>query len=235
MASDALQRKVSTLLSTSYTSPSLSSAISILDARFSTNPSDAQRRLQQDVQHDLIESDGQIILEFSKIADQLSQIGQSISAMNSACDSMRRAVNSAHKEIGPVITEAEGLIKQKEEVEKKSAVLRAFKERFVVPEEDLAVLTSSAEVDDRFFEALAKVKAVHTDAKVLIVGDNHRAGLEIMDQCTKALNAAFQKLYKWIQKEFKSIALDDPRLAYGIRRALRVLSERPNLFQYVYG
>ncbi|RPA76068.1 oligomeric complex COG6 [Ascobolus immersus RN42] len=230
MASDALQRKVSTLLSTSYTDASLAQAITILDTRFS-NSEEARKRLQQDVQKDLIESDGQIILEFSKIADQLAQIGESISAMNSACTAMRTSVNAANKDIGPVISEAETLIKQKSDVEKKSAVLEAFKKQFVVPEEDLATLTSPADVDDRFFEALAKVKAVHADAKVLIVGDNHRAGMEVMDQCTKALNTAFQKLYKWIQKEFKSIALDDPRVAYGIRRALRVLSERPNLFQ----
>lgn len=231
MATEALQRKVSALLATSYTDAGLKQAIEILDSRFGSNSEEASRRLQQDVQKEIIESDGQIILEFSKIADQLAQIGESISAMNEACTDMRKQVNASNKEIGPVIAEAEILMKQKEEVEKKTAVLEAFKKQFVVPEEDLATLASPADVDDRFFEALAKVKAVHNDAKVLVVGENPRAGMEIMDQCTKSLNTAFQKLYKWIQKEFKTIALDDPRVAYGIRRALRVLSERPNLFQ----
>ena len=57
--------------------------------------------------------------------------------------------------------------------------------------------------------------------------------LEIMDQMTNHLQGAFQKLYRWIQRELKHLSLENPQINAGIRRALRVLAERPTLFQYV--
>jgi hypothetical protein len=51
-----------------------------------------------------------------------------------------------------------------------------------------------------------------------------------MEMSTRNLNSAYQKLYRWIQKEFQSLNLEDPRISSSIRRALRVLAERPTLF-----
>lgn len=55
--------------------------------------------------------------------------------------------------------------------------------------------------------------------------------MEIMDLMTKHLHAAFQKLYRWIQRELKHLSLENPQINAGIRQALRVLAERPTLFQ----
>lgn len=52
-----------------------------------------------------------------------------------------------------------------------------------------------------------------------------------MELMTKHLHAAFQKLYRWIQREFKHLSLENHQVNAGIRRALRVLAERPTLFQ----
>lgn len=52
-----------------------------------------------------------------------------------------------------------------------------------------------------------------------------------MEQMTRHLHAAFQKLYRWIQREFKNLSLENHQVNAGIRRALRVLAERPTLFQ----
>lgn len=48
---------------------------------------------------------------------------------------------------------------------------------------------------------------------------------------TKHLHAAFQKLYRWIQRELKNLSLENQQINTSIRRALRVLAERPTLFQ----
>ena len=52
-----------------------------------------------------------------------------------------------------------------------------------------------------------------------------------MEQMTKHLHAAFQKLFRWIQREFKNLSFENHQVNAGIRRALRVLAERPTLFQ----
>lgn len=144
---------------------------------------------------------------------------------------MRRHINQAKQETAPVLEEASALMSQKQDTETKQRLLDAFAKHFIVPDEDILVLTSAEEpVDEHFFDVLDRVKQVHHDCEVLLGGENQRLGLEIMEQSSKQLNSAYQKLYKWIQKEFKSLNLEDPQINSAIRRALRVLAERPSLF-----
>ena len=111
-------------------------------------------------------------------------------------------------------------------------LLKAFNAHFIMSEEDIATLTSTAEpVNDRFFAVLNRAKKIQNDCEILLGTENQRLGLEIMEQTSKTLNGAFQRLYRWIQREFKSLNLENPQISASIRRALRVLAERPSLFQ----
>lgn len=154
-----------------------------------------------------------------------------VSTLNQTCDDMRKRINLAKQDTTPVLEEASALMAQKKETETKQQLLEAFSKHFLIPEEDILVLTSAEEpVDERFFEVLARVKQVHHDCEVLLGGENQRLGLEVMELSTRNLNSAYQKLYRWVQKEFRSLNLEDPRISSSIRRALRVLAERPSLF-----
>lgn len=55
--------------------------------------------------------------------------------------------------------------------------------------------------------------------------------LDIMEQMNKYLQEAFQKLYRWILREFKNLSMDSPRVNTLIRHGLLVLSEKPTLFE----
>jgi hypothetical protein len=145
---------------------------------------------------------------------------------------MKRHISAAHQETAPVLQEASELLKQKDSVEAKQQLLAAFNAHFIISEDDIATLTSTAEtVDDQFFIVLARAKKIQNDCEILLGTENQRLGFEIMEQISKNLSGAFQKLYRWIQKEFKSLNLENPQISSSIRRALRVLAERPSLFQ----
>ena len=162
---------------------------------------------------------------------QLKRIGTVITTLNQTCDDMRKRINLAKQDTTPVLEEANVLMAQRKETETKQQLLDAFSKHFIIPEEDLMILMSAEEpVDERFFDVLARVKQVHHDCEVLLGGENQRLGLELMELSTRNLNSAYQKLYRWVQKEFRSLNLEDPRISSSIRRALRVLAERPSLF-----
>lgn len=163
---------------------------------------------------------------------QLKRIGSSIASLNKCCEDMRRHVAAAHQVNAPVLEEASALIKQKQDLETKKALLNAFNQHFIVSEDELMLLTNTSDpVDERFFTILKKVKQIYTDCQILLGNDNERLGLELMDQRSRNLNSAYQKLYRWIQGEFKNINLENPQISSVIRRALRALAERPTLFQ----
>lgn len=146
---------------------------------------------------------------------------------------MKSKVVAAHGETLPALSEASSLLEQREHIETKQATLAALKDHFIMSEDEVASLTLTAEpVDDRFFDSLAKSRSISKDCEVLLGLENQTLGLELMEQTSKNTNMGFQKLYKWIQREFKTLNLENPQMNPSIRRALRVLAERPSLFQH---
>jgi hypothetical protein len=145
---------------------------------------------------------------------------------------MRSHIAAAQQETAPVLDEAAGLLNQKRQVETKQQLLHAFNAHFVISEEDSAILTSTAlPVNEDFFQKLTQVKKIHHDCQVLLGTEDQTLGLEVLEQSSKQMNAAFQKLYRWIQQEFKTLDLENPQINASVRRSIRVLAERPTLFQ----
>ena len=172
------------------------------------------------------------LIDYAEGSQQLKRIGSTIASLNSCCEEMRRHVQSAHRETGPVLEEATTLFSQKYEVETKQALLDAFKQHFLMsPEEEETLTSMSATIDDRFFTYLTRLKNIHQDCQILLGSENQQLGLELMQKSSRDLNVAFQKLSRWIQKEFKNLNLENPQISSSIRRSLRVLAEQPTLFQ----
>ncbi|KAJ0115924.1 hypothetical protein J7T55_004093 [Diaporthe amygdali] len=181
--------KVTTVLATSYADSEFRGALSLIDDRGITNSAATRRQVRLQLQKEVIDSNGNIIVEFGRVADR-------------------------------------------RQVETKQQVLASFNKHFLLSEDELSALSSTAEpVDDAFFTVLAKAKGIRKDCEVLLGFENQALGLEIMENTSKNLNLAFQKLYRWIQREFKTLNLENPQMGSPIRRALRVLAERPSLFQ----
>ncbi|KAK5049577.1 hypothetical protein LTR84_004506 [Exophiala bonariae] len=239
---NALNNKLSSVLSSSYADPEIRHALRLLDERQIQNDEDTRRDLKANAQMEVIKCNAMIVDDFGRVAEQLKRVGAMITTLNQTCASMRAHIIAAKQESAPVLDEASTLISRKKETESKQDLLNAFTAHFLVSTADLNILTSSAEpLDDRFFTILARVKQIHRDCELLLAyGDDHdpsgetqppRLGLELMEQTTRNLDAGFKKLYNWIQREFKGLDLEDPHISGSIRRALRVLSERPTLFQ----
>ncbi|PWY64947.1 oligomeric complex COG6 [Aspergillus eucalypticola CBS 122712] len=229
--SNALSNRLTSVLSASYADSDIRDALETLSLRGIHNTAEVRRQLRLDVQKEVVDSNAEIVRDFGLVAEQLKRIGNVITNLNQTCDEMRKHIVSARQETAPVLEEASALMKQKKEAETKQELLEAFTQHFIVPDEDLLILTHAEEpIDDHFFEVLARVKQVYRDCEALLGGENERLGLELMEKSSRSLNSAYQKLYRWIQKEFRSLNLEDPRISSSIRRVLRVLAERPSLF-----
>ncbi|KAI2622662.1 oligomeric Golgi complex subunit 6 [Hypomontagnella submonticulosa] len=231
-SSNPLSSKVTSVLSTSYADTEFRESLALLDERGITNTAETRRQLRLDVQKEVIDSNGKIITEFGRVAEQLRRIGVTIDKLNKSYQEMRGHVTVAHESTSSVLEEASSLMTQRKNIETKQQVLKAFREHFVLSDDEIASLTLTAEpVDDRFFAVLSKAKRIRKDCEFLLGFESQTLGLEIMDQTSKNLNQAFQKLYRWVQKEFKTLNLENPQINSSVRRAIRVLAERPSLFQ----
>jgi len=227
-----LTTKITTILSSSLANIEIRDSLEALDSRHIQNTSSTRRNLRLDLQAEAIKSNFEIIHDFGNVAGQLRSVGDALSNLQRTVAEMREHVLAAKRETAPMLDEADALLDKQKQVYTKKQLLQAFTAHFVLTESELLVLTSTAEpVNDSFFAVLVKVKRIHKDCQVLLGGENQRLGLEILEQSSKHLTAAFQKLYRWVQREFKSLDLENPQLNVSIRRAVRMLAERPALFQ----
>lgn len=230
--SSALQTRVANVLSASYADLDIRDALAILDARTTGNTPESRRNLRLDVQEELIQCNGNIVRDFGRVTQQLTHVGVAIADLKSSCADMRRHIVASDRDTAPILEEANAIMSDEFHVEVKEKLLDAFAAHFVISDADYATLTSTAEpVNDNFFRILTRAKKIHEDTQVLLRSENQRLGLEVLEQSSKQLDAAFQKLYRWIQREFKTLDLENPHISVAIRRALRVLAERPTLFQ----
>ncbi|KAK4159657.1 oligomeric complex COG6-domain-containing protein [Cladorrhinum sp. PSN259] len=227
-----LSSKISSVLSSSYADTEFREALALLDDRGVLNTAETRRQLRLDLQKEVIDSNGEIIDEFAKVSEQLRRIGTTIGRLNDSFNEMKKEIGAAHQETASTLQEASQLMTQKSQVENKQVLLKSFNANFVLSDDETAALTLTSEpVDDIYFASLAKAKKISKDCEVLLGFENQTLGLEIMEQASKNLNLGFQKLYKWVQREFKTLNLENPQIGSSIRRALRVLAERPTLFQ----
>lgn len=159
-------------------------------------------------------------------------IGTILGRLNAGYDAAKSQVSSAHARTLPILAEAESFLQQRTQVETKKKVSTALRDHFILTDAELAALTSSAEpVDDRFLQSLSRAKKIIQDCEVLLGYEKQTLGLDLMAHTSKNIDFGFQKLYIWVQREFKSLNLENPQMNSAIRRALPVLAERPRLFQ----
>jgi len=67
--SNPLSSKVTSVLSASYADSDIRDALSLLDKQGRANTSETRRQLRLDIQREVIESNGDIIREFSHVAE----------------------------------------------------------------------------------------------------------------------------------------------------------------------
>ena len=173
-----------------------------------------------------------VLSSLAEGSQQLRQIGSALTNLNSCCETLRRHLEAARRDNAPIVDDASTLLAQRQDSDSKKQLLNLFQNHFLISEDDLRVLTAHTDnIDDDFFRVLARVKQIHNDCRVLLGAENQRLGLELMDVSSRNLNGAYQKLYRWIQREFKTVNFENPQISSVIRRALRALTERPALFQ----
>lgn len=194
---NALQNRITAVLSASYADLEIRDALGVFDDRNLSNTAEARRNLRLDVQEELIQCNGEIVQDFGQVAQQLKRIGAAISNLNDSCVEMRKHITAANRETGPMLDEAKVILDGKDQVESKKQLLDAFNAHFTLSDADQASLTSSTEpVNEEFFRVLTRVKKIHQDSHILLGSENQRLGLEILEQSSKQVNGAYQKLYR---------------------------------------
>ncbi|KAH6603377.1 hypothetical protein Trco_008152 [Trichoderma cornu-damae] len=229
---DLMVLKVASVLSTSYSDNDFRDAIFLADERSVGNSAKTRRLLRLDLLREAIDCNGEIVQEMGTVVERLKLIRNVVEKLNSQIEMIKCQIHSAHTQTSPAIRGMSSLFEQRMEIERKRETLSAVESYFVMTDDEIDSLTSSMKpVDSDFFNCLKKAKTITLGCEILLGFENQTLGLELIDRTSVHVNMAFQKLYKWVQQEFRTLNLENPHVDPSLRRALRVLAERPSVFQ----
>ncbi|KAK6528626.1 Golgi transport complex subunit 6, variant 5 [Orbilia ellipsospora] len=232
LKSSHLSAKTAHVLSTSATDSDIKEVLAAFDSSIETNNADNRRRVRSQILLELATSNSQVINDFELIATQVHSIGSALRSLHETFDDIVRRVDVGNGEVITTIQESEVILAERLKLDHKESLLQAFLEKFTIPATDLDNITSSPQfLDDSFFNTLVRVKMIHSDCQILLGSESTRAGVEIMDQMTRNLNSAYQRVYLWLQRELKFLSFETPTGNHRVRRALEVLTNRPALLQ----
>ncbi|KAF3918974.1 hypothetical protein ABW20_dc0108809 [Dactylellina cionopaga] len=227
-----LPAKAARILSTSTTDPDIKEVLTAFDSIIKHNNADSRRQLRSRTLQDLSISNTEVIHDFGLIALQVRHIGDALESLYETFSDVHNRVDIGAAGVTSTIQESDAMVSERLKVKQKEALLYAFLEKFTLPVADLANITSSPQsLDDNFFDTLIRVKAIHSDCEILLGSESTRAGVDIMDQMTRNLNSAYQRVYLWLQRELKILSFETPIGNHRVRKALDVLTSRPALLQ----
>jgi hypothetical protein len=169
---------------------------------------------------------------FGEVQAELERVEAQVAGMRSTCTALDARLQHTKRVSGALIAQTDALARQRARTQAQRQMAAHFLERFQLSDAELAALKAS-ELRVPFFAALARVRRIHSECKLLLRTQHQRAGLEIMDSMAMHQEAAYRRLYRWVKSECNSALADDaPELHALLPLALDALRERVVLHGY---
>ncbi|XP_064638798.1 conserved oligomeric Golgi complex subunit 6-like [Lineus longissimus] len=209
-------------------------ALKALSAFFNENSLRSRRNLRGDIERRSLSINEDFVEAFKEVKVQLDGIYEDVNAMNDCCQDMTNRLKAAKEQTHDLINQTTKLQAESQTLQMRAQVADAFLEKFQLTQAEIKLLrgTRDGTLHQEFFAALARVKQIHNDCKVLLRTNQQTAGLEIMESMALHQESAYERLYRWTQNECRTLSGDSPDVNALLCQAMEGLQDRPVLFRY---
>ncbi|KAL7409891.1 oligomeric Golgi complex subunit 6 [Mrakia frigida] len=193
----------------------------------------ARRFLRRDGEEKLAEGSRKFLAAFGDVDKKLDTLQLHMQEMHTRCDDVQSKLEEANSGTKFLLERAEGLRNQRTSTRLRSTLIELFLSRFTLAQSELETLTSrDVPVGLPLFAAMDRVKGIRKDCRALLGGDEGgtTAGLDIMAATSQQLDLGYQKIFRWIQFEFRQF-VREAQLEVGVvlREAVKRLRDRKSL------
>lgn len=233
--SNPLSRKLNKLLEARLdTDKDTLDALRDLSTFFTENNIKNRRNLRSEIEKRSLKVNEEFLSSFKEMKQSLDGLYDDVSAMNNCCIDMMSRLKATKAQTHDLINETTKLQAESQKIQMKQEVAQAFLDTFHLKHDEVKVLRGTREgtLDENFFKALAKVKKIHNNCKVLLRSSQQTAGIEIMESMALQQEAAYERLYRWTQSECRLLNVESPELSPLLSQAMESLQDRPVLFKY---
>ena len=168
--------------------------------------------------------------------------------MQSSCQASLKRYSLARQSSKHLLSQTDSLEQERDSVTLQLSLSKLFLQRFMLtPEEESVIRSKDPEIDEELFTVMDRLEAIRRDAQMLLGGSitddpislspatpkTHssaggkggggiRAGVDVMDTSLTQLDAAYNKIAKWLSFEFRKPVVEgmevSPRMTLAIKR-----------------
>eukprot|EP00833_Pecoramyces_ruminatium_P001331 jgi/Orpsp1_1/1175363/evm.model.c7180000053557.1 len=226
-----LSHKLQKLLSISLDNEQTKEAFKELSTFYTDNTAVARRNLMNNIEQQEMLINNSFLNSLKKVNDEVVLLEKELNAMNSMFNEMANELTDKKNNMKHIIQQTNILNKEKKQLELKKNISESFLSKFTLTEEEINCLTVRGPLQRPFFEAMAHLQKIINDCQILLISNNQKAGLEIMDKMSGYQEKAFDNLFHWAQAETRIMTKENPEITSLFRDALVILRQRQVLFQ----
>lgn len=237
-SSNPLSRKLNRLLESRLENDRETlEALRSLSEFFTENNIRTRRRLRGDLEKRSLAINEEFVQSFSDLKASMSALSEDITAMSATCAGMVQRLQLVKRDTRDLLARTGQLRAESRRLDGRQQAAQGFLAAFQPSAEQAAVLRGTGgpsgrdQLDDRFLDALAQSRRMHDHCKLLLRSSRAQAGLQLMESLAAQQEAAYERLYRWLQNRCRVLGTDaepGPLLA----RAFGALRERPLLWGY---
>ncbi|KAF8939551.1 oligomeric Golgi complex subunit 6 [Dissophora ornata] len=236
MNANPLSAKLTKLLSSSLDDPKLRTSLSALSEFYTVNAVNARHNLRGDIERRATDVNYEFLRELEKVNIQFLELEAEMIAMNSLCQEMQDRLNLANDKTVTLLEQTDALREQSNICLVRQTIMEAFLEHFTLSESEITILCSTAmDINPAFFDALEHLETIHADCNALLITEHQRAGLEIMDSMRTYRSISYDKLYRWMQSECRTMSRPDGMMEVRevTKKAIQALKQDDQYFKSI--
>ncbi|KAG0028552.1 Golgi transport complex subunit 6 [Podila clonocystis] len=236
MTANPLSAKLTKLLSSSLDDPKLRTSLTALSEFYSVNAVNSRHNLRGDIERRGTEVNYQFLKELERVNKQFLELESEMNVMNTLCQEMQDRLNLANDKTATLLEQTDALREQSNICQVRQTILEAFLDRFTLSESEITILCSTAmDVTPVFFDALEHLEKIHADCNALLITEHQRAGLEIMDSMRTYRSISYDKLYRWMQTECRTMSRPDGMMEVRevTKKAIQALKQDDPFFRLI--
>ncbi|KAG0368762.1 oligomeric Golgi complex subunit 6 [Gamsiella multidivaricata] len=236
MNANPLSVKLTKLLSSSLDDPKLRTSLSALSEFYTVNAVNARHNLRGDIERRGTEVNYELLHELENVKNQFLELEAEMNAMNSLCQEMQDRLNLANDKTITLLEQTDALREQSNVCLVRQTIMEAFLDLFTLSESEITILCSTAmDITPSFFDALEHLENIHADCNALLITEHQRAGLEIMDSMRTYRSISYDKLYRWMQNECRTMSRPDGMMEVRevTKKAIQALKQDDQYFRSI--
>lgn len=209
-------------------------ALKSLSEFFTENNIRTRRNLRGNLEKKSLTINEEFLQSFGDVKDSLNALCKDISSMNLTCKDMVDNLKVTKGQTSDLISQMAKLKTEARRLDVQRQVSLAFLGAFQLTPEELQALRGGRDqtIDERFFAALSRARRIHEDCKLLLRSHRGTAGLQMMEAMASHQEAAYERLYRWLQGQWRLLAAEASDCSPTLAQGLASLEDRPVLLAY---